>query len=415
MKFGYITFSTEEQQLVHDVIKQMSQGAIDELGLGKIRDAFSDEMFPGMSTLHRKSKYFVLLPTLYNQLSQTDIKEPSSIPNLIRQWEINLTIQLLNGVDNAENKGITGSSLSMDDLRDGKYVKVTPTSIYLSSLKYFGLVDGQIGLVDLIYQQSIKNKESALKIKRTKDDIAEDPDGSDTNMGSSQYFFSFPGYNIDKGTAINLTLTEYESKILKERISKHCKYDDGRIKLYGYILMNNKIDIKDDFFDMKEIIDNFPKEYDYLKKTYYLASQFSKWAHLMNTYYRLAFFRKVNNENKTSLLEKHINEILLNRDYPPKEQIEDILNHIRLSKDFIDNNHLCDFCRKASNLLYKQQKEGDLIALIDQREKEIKGNHHKIGNDRYKNTDFNGNPGYFTYRWNDIAYSMIYDIRNPQK
>ena len=63
MKFGYITFSTEEQQLVHDVIQQMSQGAIDELGLGKIRDAFSDEMFPGMSTLHRKSKYFVLLPT----------------------------------------------------------------------------------------------------------------------------------------------------------------------------------------------------------------------------------------------------------------------------------------------------------------------------------------------------------------
>jgi hypothetical protein len=33
------------------------QGAIDELGLGRIRDAFSNEMFSGLSTLQTHAKY----------------------------------------------------------------------------------------------------------------------------------------------------------------------------------------------------------------------------------------------------------------------------------------------------------------------------------------------------------------------
>lgn len=91
MKIGYITFNSEEQQLVHDVIQQISQGAIDELGLGRIRDAFSDAMFPGMSTLHRKSKYFVLLPALYDQLSKKHLTKKMQFSNLYAntklQWQ----------------------------------------------------------------------------------------------------------------------------------------------------------------------------------------------------------------------------------------------------------------------------------------------------------------------------------------
>ena len=51
MKLGYIHSNREEQTRVMQVLKMTSESvALDELGIGRIRDAFSDRMFPGIST-----------------------------------------------------------------------------------------------------------------------------------------------------------------------------------------------------------------------------------------------------------------------------------------------------------------------------------------------------------------------------
>lgn len=409
MELGYITFSAEEQQLVHNVLQQINQGAIDELGLGRIRDAFSDLMFPGMSTLHRKSKYFVLLPALYNQLAQTAITDRKQIPNLIRQWEINMTISLLNYAnDNNQNtEGITGNSIGFDRLRKGQFVKIKPTSIYLSALKFFGLVDDKMNLTDLIWQQSSKKHEVTAKARRSKDE--EDPDDNDNMKGSSPNFFPFPGYDFGKESSISLQLTSYEAEILKERIISKC-FKEDKDNLYSYLLRNDSTDIRDDFFKMKNVIVNFPDE---IKVAYNMAYDFSKWAHLMNTYYRYAFYLRTNNEEARNMQKGHIDEILLTtKDYPTKERIAQILYFV--SPMFNDVNRLCEFCSDASECLGNPSKEEQLISLIANREKKIKHSHYKIGNGRYKNTDYTGLPGYYTYRWNEIVYSMINDIRKPQ-
>lgn len=52
MKLGFINFSSEEQLKMHQVIQAIQEHqAIYELGLGRIRDAFSNKLFPGISTL----------------------------------------------------------------------------------------------------------------------------------------------------------------------------------------------------------------------------------------------------------------------------------------------------------------------------------------------------------------------------
>ena len=99
-------------------------------------------------------------------------------------------------------------------------------------------------------------------------------------------------------------------------------------------------------------------------------------------------------------------------DYPTKERIAEILDPV--SPMFKDVNGLCKFCSDASECLGDQSKEEQLINLIADREKKIKHSHFKIGNERYKNTNYTDIPGYYTYRWNEIVYSMINDIRNPQ-
>ncbi len=414
MKLGYITFSNEEQQFVHRVIQQINQGAIDELGFGRIRDAFSDEMFPGMSTLHRRSKYFVLLPTLYNQLSQKINKESSDISSLIRRWEINMTISLLKGA-NQGDIGITGSSIGITELEKGRYVKITPTNIYLEALRFLGLVNNSMSLINLIKQQSERNLES-LKNRRTRDEIVEDPDGTDTSIGAKQNFFTFPGYRFDKVSYIDLQLTEYEANILKQRIIRYCRYSDKTPKLYSYILQNEKIRIKQSFFDLKTSIDKFPDSQKKLKEAYYMAYDFSKWAHLMNTYYRYIFNLKAGHQEIADKLKDHINGVLSSYDFPQFDRIEEILKYIKSNPGFKDVNKLCDFCLEAARLLDNiDNKEADLIKLITKRELCIKRNHHKIGNPRYDNTDYSNPPGYYSYRWDEIVYSMIIDIRNPKK
>ncbi|WP_269522421.1 DUF6361 family protein [Coraliomargarita parva] len=57
---GWIDFSSEHREKMRAAIDCLSTpGAIDELGIGTIRDAFADILFPGVSTIQTRPKYFV--------------------------------------------------------------------------------------------------------------------------------------------------------------------------------------------------------------------------------------------------------------------------------------------------------------------------------------------------------------------
>ena len=126
-------------------------------------------------------------------------------------------------------------------------------------------------------------------------------------------------------------------------------------------------------------------------------------------------------ENKIKELLKAMNYVPKNgannvyiKEYPSHDRIAEILRFVKQMPDFHDVNRLCEFCDESSKIVGLPAEENRLISLICNREKSIKGSHYKIGNTRYKNTDFSGNAGYYTYRWNEIVYSMVNDIRNPQ-
>ena len=52
MKIGWIDFSKEQRGKVLSVLKLLAEpGAVDEIGIGIIRDSFADILFPG--TLRR--------------------------------------------------------------------------------------------------------------------------------------------------------------------------------------------------------------------------------------------------------------------------------------------------------------------------------------------------------------------------
>lgn len=58
--------STEEQRRVRELVALFAQQeSRDELGIGQIRDTFSDALFPGVSVIQTRARYFLFVPWLF--------------------------------------------------------------------------------------------------------------------------------------------------------------------------------------------------------------------------------------------------------------------------------------------------------------------------------------------------------------
>jgi Family of unknown function (DUF6361) len=69
--FVWLDYSERERRKMLDVIELFRESeTVDELGIGSIRDAFADMLFPGTSTIMTRARYFLLIPWIYRQLEE---------------------------------------------------------------------------------------------------------------------------------------------------------------------------------------------------------------------------------------------------------------------------------------------------------------------------------------------------------
>src|SRR5689334_836960 len=62
-QLAWLDISRAEQQWMRELLKLFSdQESRDELGIGQVRDAFGDLLFPGSSTLHARARYLLIVP-----------------------------------------------------------------------------------------------------------------------------------------------------------------------------------------------------------------------------------------------------------------------------------------------------------------------------------------------------------------
>ena len=108
MQLGWIDFSKEDRQKALDVINLLSeQGAVDELGIGIIRDAFANYFFPGTSTIQTRAKYFLIVPYVLREA--VDGRYGKDVNRVLR------------AIDSAEKDcGIIGTAGGCDRGRCGK-------------------------------------------------------------------------------------------------------------------------------------------------------------------------------------------------------------------------------------------------------------------------------------------------------
>jgi hypothetical protein len=69
--FSWLDTSEHDRRRVLDAIDVFKDSeAREELGLGTIRDAFADDLFPGTSTIQTRAGYFLFVPWLYRSLHE---------------------------------------------------------------------------------------------------------------------------------------------------------------------------------------------------------------------------------------------------------------------------------------------------------------------------------------------------------
>ncbi len=200
---AWLDFNAAERERTQRVLALFEErDTRDELGLGGIRDSFSDHLFPGTSTIQTRLRYMFFVPWIYLRLERQRV--PSrEVAVRARKLELDLTNPLLAEDDNA---GVFGR------LAKGQ-LKRLPSSVYWAGLRQFGICQYPGGRDD--YHRDLDS------IYRRRDRARTENDGS-----CEAYQFTWhpklPRAPEDFLTAPSFQITREEALFFKDCLMVRC-------------------------------------------------------------------------------------------------------------------------------------------------------------------------------------------------
>ncbi|MEA4948244.1 MAG: DUF6361 family protein, partial [Petrimonas sp.] len=128
---GWIDFSKKERGDITAILRLLSTpSTLDEIGIGTIRDGFSDLLFPGLSTQQTRAKYYVLIPYLFSLADTQHFIRRSDVGIWIHRQE-DILVKTLVQNSGSEELGIIGTR----NLKQRKPLVRKPSDIYWSGLR----------------------------------------------------------------------------------------------------------------------------------------------------------------------------------------------------------------------------------------------------------------------------------------
>ena len=196
----WLDFSDAERKRALQVVELLGRPETrDELGLGAIRDAFANALFPGMSTVQRRARYFLFVPWTFREAEQRWAGRTDALERT-RRRELQLIEPLLQA---GETDGVIGSSARAN-------LKQVPSMIYWQGLARWGIrrVEG--------------TREQWGRAVMRSHGTAIDDDGQTVNATASWWHASLPDPPPDWPDDASLTLRAEEADYLRERIRENC-------------------------------------------------------------------------------------------------------------------------------------------------------------------------------------------------
>ncbi len=234
IKLGWIDYSSEHRSKVMAVLQALSTpGAVDELGVGQIRDGFANRLFPGTSTIQTRAKYFFIVPYILLELEKQKHLSQKAILDKLEAKELDL----IEPLKKSGESGVIGENA-------GRRLKRRPSSIYWNGLRTFEFSRyPQLTLDDYARAVSTLNKDVANQMsmgKRTDDEQSDDPDAYQGRITGGFWRCLPPPNNWEENISIHL-LPE-EAAYLKERILKS---SHSKESMLAFLLKQNPAEVEE--------------------------------------------------------------------------------------------------------------------------------------------------------------------------
>jgi hypothetical protein len=215
---GWVDFSSTDREKVAEVLAMLQEpGTLDELGIGQIRDAFADMLFPGFSTIQTRAKYFITVPRLIRdyQALPHKIRRKQTLSSYLEEQEHMVAKKLVehHKSDQTAITGIIGAS----KVNDPEGVARRPSSIYWNGLRQFGLVNTRFSLAE--FSRSLASQGHSSAASLSEDD--------DQDAHSAPQYVHLDRYDPEWMKDLSLKLTPSEAQFLAEKLTHNHALQDS--------------------------------------------------------------------------------------------------------------------------------------------------------------------------------------------
>jgi hypothetical protein len=399
---GWIDFSKDHRNRIGSVLDLLkSEGMVDELGLGTLRDALANNLFPGISTIQTRARYFFIIPyILYEyQVLKPAQRRGKNASKFLEQREYEVMWQLAEQYNYEERNGVIGITK-----RRPQKIARRPSAIYWSGLYTYQFIDTR-GLAADAYLKQVTNPsiESLLADTPSGDDGPRDDRDAEFE---NEFRIKVP-FKENWLQSLSLELERDEAELFADQISSIAKN-----RLIAELINNNKLweifSASKDFMEFVKAALKLPLNDD-LQKTLILAHDFSELMYGVHLAYNCQLQNKVfTNKYWDEEWKKWINDLSASmidfKKFNPQDVFQYSLSTRETTKTFVNN------WWNLVQLGAKDLKVRDTLIL--HQEARVKGSKARLQWGKAEDVKAEQWVGltYFDYRFNQ-ARTIINDIR----
>lgn len=266
-ELGWIDFSKKDRNRVNSILDLLRpEGQVDELGIGTLRDGLANRLFPGISTIQTRSKYFFIIPYIlwdYLKLPLKDRKKKKPTQYLEEQ-EYEVMWNLADEYNHEEGHGVIGIT-KRRDLQEK--IARRPSEIYWNGLNVMKCIDSRGLSANSFLNRAHRINAETLERKTTKEGQDDDQDVEFEN-----YFNIKVPYNTNWRNGLRLDLSAGEAAFLndnfidlKDTVLALVMHEEG---VYDFFSTSTN------FIDFAKLCLNYPMSAQ-LKSDLILAHDFS--------------------------------------------------------------------------------------------------------------------------------------------
>ena len=249
---GWVDYSSAERERVSQVLSMLKEkGTLDELGIGQVRDAFADVLFPGFSTIQTRAKYFVTLGYIFQDYRNLNdkLRVKTDLPTFISKKEDELAAALVKNHGDDVPYGIIGK----ESLDTG--VARKPSSVYWNGLRQFGIVRKRLSFKEFsnLYQGVVNQGKHEYH--------EEDDDDKNSAAG----LLTKPStYQKNWLEQIRIELTAQEAIFIKDKLCMSSDVADSvPVQIIKHDLLTQVVDLENELVDQSWRIQSL---FEFLKK-----------------------------------------------------------------------------------------------------------------------------------------------------